>query len=94
VAPEFRLRGVARKLMESLENYSEQRGCYFVDLFVRASNTRAIAMYEKLGYSVYRRVLGYYSGDEDALDMRKALSRDVNKESIIPLPHPVNVKDL
>ena len=26
----------------------------------------AIDMYEKLGYVVYRRVLEYYSGDEDA----------------------------
>jgi len=32
-------------------------------------------MYEKFGYVTYRRVLGYYSGDdpEDAFDMRKAL---------------------
>ena len=29
-------------------------------------------MYEKMGYSIYRRVLGYYSGEEDAFDMRKA----------------------
>jgi N-terminal acetyltransferase B complex catalytic subunit len=41
---------------------------YFVDLFVRQSNAIAIAMYRKFGYSVYRRVLGYYGGDgaEDA----------------------------
>lgn len=43
---------------------------YFVDLFVRISNTAAIKMYEKFGYVVYRRVLKYYSGiggpDEDA----------------------------
>lgn len=30
---------------------------YFVDLFVRCNNHRAIDMYEKLGYSVYRRVV-------------------------------------
>jgi hypothetical protein len=40
---------------------------YFVDLFVRASNRPAITMYEKLGYVVYRRVLKYYSGEEDGL---------------------------
>ena len=39
---------------------------YFVDLFVRKSNNVAISMYEKFGYSIYRRVLGYYSGTEDA----------------------------
>ena len=40
---------------------------YFVDLFVRSSNKLAITMYTKLGYTTYRRVLGYYSGTEDAL---------------------------
>ena len=59
---------------------------YFVDLFVRKSNSVAIGMYEKarrlrcaasrrsaahaaalqFGYSVYRQVIGYYSGEEDA----------------------------
>ncbi|KAF1336525.1 N-acetyltransferase 5, partial [Globisporangium splendens] len=70
---------------------------YFVDLFVRVSNSPAIGMYEKLGYSVYRRVLGYYSNEtdgEDAFDMRKALPRDVDKKSIIPLPHPITPDQL
>ena len=39
---------------------------YFVDLFVRISNVLAIAMYERLGYVVYRQVERYYSGEEDA----------------------------
>lgn len=41
---------------------------YFVDLFVRVSNTVAINMYKNLGYIIYRTVLEYYSGspDEDA----------------------------
>ncbi|KAK1927194.1 putative N-acetyltransferase 5 [Papiliotrema laurentii] len=30
---------------------------WFVDLFVRCNNGRAVDMYEKLGYSVYRRVV-------------------------------------
>jgi N-terminal acetyltransferase B complex catalytic subunit len=92
---------------------------YFVDLFVRISNSVAISMYEKFGYTVYRRVLEYYTGieEEDAfgmlymhsgiscrngsyitpnykIDMRKALPRDVHKQSIIPLKHPIRVEDL
>lgn len=95
VAPEFRRIRLAEKLMHYLEVASEDsyQG-YFVDLFVRASNTVAVNMYTKLGYSVYRRVLGYYSGEEDALDMRKALSRDVEKKSIIPLTRPVNADEV
>ncbi|KAG1701314.1 N-alpha-acetyltransferase 20 [Nymphon striatum] len=90
VAPQYRRLGLAGALMAGLENMSEKKRSYFVDLFVRVSNKVAVDMYQKLGYSVYRRVLEYYSGDpdEDAFDMRKALSRDVNKKSIIPLPHP------
>ena len=36
---------------------------------------------------VYRTVLQYYSGetDEDAYDMRKSLSRDTDKKTMIPL---------
>mmetsp|Transcript_7307 Transcript_7307/g.30267 ORF Transcript_7307/g.30267 Transcript_7307/m.30267 type:complete len:174 (-) Transcript_7307:168-689(-) len=95
VAPEFRRRGLATKLMRSLEATSEDvLDAYFVDLFVRVSNALAIGMYERLGYSVYRRVLGYYSGTEDAYDMRKALRRDAHRASIVPLAHPVHPEDL
>ena len=38
---------------------------YFVDLFVRVSNQVAITMYGKLGYIVYRRIIDYYSGENE-----------------------------
>lgn len=48
-----------------------RKKAYFVDLFVRVSNTVAINMYKNLGYIIYRTVLEYYSGnpDEDAYGM-------------------------
>ncbi|KAJ3364295.1 hypothetical protein AMAG_10155 [Allomyces macrogynus ATCC 38327] len=100
VGPAFRRLGLGKQLMQVLEDVSEKiYNGYFVDLFVRASNAVAISMYEQLGYTTYRRVLEYYSGtrpedSEDALDMRKALPRDVNKESVIPLKHPVRPEDI
>jgi N-terminal acetyltransferase B complex catalytic subunit len=96
VAPEYRRLGLAQTLMHEFETVCLNADTYFVDLFVRASNHLAINMYEQFGYSTYRRVLGYYSGElpEDALDMRKALPRDVHKQSIIPLDHPVRPEDL
>jgi N-terminal acetyltransferase B complex catalytic subunit len=96
VAPEFRRIGVSSQLMALLENVSEQKKTFFVDLFVRVSNKRAVDMYHKLNYIIYRRILGYYSGerDEDAFDMRKALSRDVNKKFLVPIPYPVRPEDL
>jgi N-terminal acetyltransferase B complex catalytic subunit len=96
VAPEYRRLGLAKTLMDYFEKVCIQYDTFFVDLFVRKSNSLAIGMYEKFGYSTYRRVIGYYSGElpEDALDMRKALPRDVEKKSIIPLNHPVRPEDL
>ncbi|XP_055380323.1 N-alpha-acetyltransferase 20 isoform X2 [Condylostylus longicornis] len=96
VSPDYRRLGLAALLMNFLEDVSEKKQAYFVDLFVRVSNAIAINMYRNLGYIVYRTVLEYYSGDpdEDAYDMRKALSRDVEKKSIIPLTHPVRPEDV
>ncbi|OEL17428.1 N-alpha-acetyltransferase 20 [Dichanthelium oligosanthes] len=95
VASEFRRQKLAKKLMNLLEEISDKMDkAYFVDLFVRASNMPAIRMYEKLGYVVYRRVLRYYSGEEDGLDMRKALSQDVEKKSVIPLKRPITPDEL
>jgi N-terminal acetyltransferase B complex catalytic subunit len=65
-----------------------------VDLFVRVSNAVAINMYRKLGYIVYRTVIGYYSGEEDAYDMHKAMPRDKEGKSMVPLPKPVYPNEL
>ena len=61
VAPEYRRLGLSRKFMSWLEKVSDEnyRG-FFVDLYVRCTNAVAISMYERLGYSVYRRVREYY----------------------------------
>ncbi|KZV88280.1 hypothetical protein EXIGLDRAFT_619536, partial [Exidia glandulosa HHB12029] len=82
---------LANKMMSLLEYISDKayRG-YFVDLYVRLDNKIAIDLYERIGYSVYRRVQGYYgslspdsvSQEEDAYDMRKPLSRDVHRRSV------------
>lgn len=99
VAPDCRRLGLARGLMDVLELASEHiYNCYFVDLFVRPSNKMAIKMYENLGYILYRQVIDYYIGDgvmptEYAHDMRKALPRDVDRKSVVPLKKPVNVED-
>ena len=86
VADEFRRVGLAAKLMHFLEDISDDQKCYFVDLFVRVSNKVAVGMYRSLGYIVFRTLKGYYTGppDEDAYDMRKALSRDKEKRSEKP----------
>ncbi|CDS01595.1 hypothetical protein [Sporisorium scitamineum] len=90
VAPEYRRLGLANGLMQLLEDVSSRvYNAYFVDLFVRPSNTTAVSMYEKMDYHVYRTVKEYYYGgggkgskDEDGYDMRKALARDKEERTI------------
>mmetsp|Transcript_7169 Transcript_7169/g.22941 ORF Transcript_7169/g.22941 Transcript_7169/m.22941 type:complete len:189 (-) Transcript_7169:43-609(-) len=92
VAPEYRLLGLGSALMDVLEAVStEIHDAFFVDLFVRSQNKVGISWYEKLGYSVYRRVLKYYVGppEDDGLDMRKAMPRDKEKKSVIPFGRDV-----
>lgn len=90
VAPEARRLGIGKLLTEQLEAAGDAGNAWFVDLFVRKTNYKAIKFYESMGYSIFRVVKEYY-GDhstdptqdsEDAYDMRKPLKRDVKKEHI------------
>lgn len=65
-------------------------------LFSITNPMNVVQFDQKFGYSVYRTVLGYYTGadPEDGYDMRKALPRDVDKKSIIPLKHPITPDQL
>ena len=63
VSPLFRRLGIAEKLMQVLEDVSDRKNAYFVDLFVRPSNALAVSMYKKREYVIYRTILDYYSGD-------------------------------
>ena len=95
VSPEFRKLGVARKLLDYFETVSEDTHfCYFADLYVRVSNDVAIEMYRKRGYEVFRVVTGYYSGEEDAYDMRKPLKRDDGRKSLIGAGKRVRPEEL
>ena len=86
VAPEARRMGIGKILTEQLEVGADTADAWFVDLFVRKSNERAIDFYKELGYSVFRVVKGYYGehatdptqDSEDAYDMRKSMKRDEN----------------
>jgi N-terminal acetyltransferase B complex catalytic subunit len=90
VSPYSRRLGLARVLSSSLESSGDEYNAWFVDLFVRKSNKIAQALYDGMGYSVFRVVKSYYSDDptddqadgEDAYDMRKPLRRDVWKKHV------------
>lgn len=90
VAPEARRLGIGKILTEQLEAAADANEAWFVDLFVRKSNHKAITFYKSMGYSVFRVVKDYY-GDhatdpkahsEDAYDMRRPCKRDTKLQHI------------
>lgn len=50
VKPEYQGQGIATALVRHLEKELESRGCLKVNLQVRASNEKVVALYKKLGY--------------------------------------------
>ena len=72
VHPDFRRRGIAETLVNELVQHLKVRGSHCLTLEVRASNTPAIALYEKLGFTDIGRRKNYYRNPrEDALILRK-----------------------
>ncbi|KAH6845404.1 acyl-CoA N-acyltransferase [Chaetomium sp. MPI-CAGE-AT-0009] len=90
VAPEARRLGIGKLLTEQLEVAADANDAWFVDLFVRVSNHKAITFYKNMGYSVFRVVKDYYGehstdptlSSEDAYDMRKPMKRDVKRQHV------------
>lgn len=65
VAPDLQGGGHGRALMEEAERILRGVGCPKINLQVRATNTKVIAFYEKLGFAA-----------EDLLNMGKRLERE------------------
>ncbi len=72
VAPDYRQKGIAQALVNELIARLQQNQVTCLTLEVRASNTPAISLYEKLGFApVGRRPNYYHNPKEDALILRK-----------------------
>ena len=73
----LRKKGIGNKLMENLISYAQNNEIEFCTLEVRASNTPAIALYEKFGFELVARRKNYYtSPSEDALIYTKFLNAE------------------
>lgn len=99
VEPNSRRQGLARLFMDYLERLTEKDQGYYVDLFVRPSNSNAVSFYRNFGYEVYQTVKGYYSSQrskdcEDAYDMRKSMKRDVAKSTMQPTHQSIEPNQL
>ena len=70
VRQEFRRLGIGTILMNEILRDLKKKGCVFLYLEVRASNTAARVFYERFGFTVSSRRKKYYAcPDEDALLM-------------------------
>lgn len=72
VHPRFRRQGIATRLLNAAFDLARKRGARRALLEVRASNTTAQALYQRLGFRVVGRRRRYYTDPvEDALLMAK-----------------------
>jgi ribosomal-protein-alanine N-acetyltransferase len=60
VAPEYRRRGLGRRIMLHLQIVARQHHCRWVWLEVRPTNRPAIVLYRKLGFRAKQVLKGYY----------------------------------
>ena len=79
VHPDLRGKGLGRRLLNHLLLEAESREAEKIFLEVRPSNWAAIGLYERLGFKVLYRRLGYYTPEgEDALVMVREPPAEIN----------------
>jgi ribosomal protein S18 acetylase RimI-like enzyme len=69
VHPNYRKRGFAQKLIQTLKSHAEQLSCNSVMLEVEFDNMAAIGLYKAAGFTLTRRVRQFYRNGKDALVM-------------------------
>ena len=75
VDPDFRGRGIGRRLVLAAEADARRRGCAGVTLEVREDNAAARALYEQMGYRVDAVLPGYYEDAAPGIRLRKPFAR-------------------
>ena len=79
LAPDHRGKGLGGLLLERAMEVAQSRGVRELYLEVRASNTRAIALYDRFGFEQVGRRRAYYDDPkEDALVMMRSLGGEAS----------------
>ena len=71
IDPDIHGRGLGRLLVTNMLDELAAREVRRVYLEVRADNSRAIALYEKLGFTIVRHLPAYYSAGQHGVSMRR-----------------------
>ena len=78
----LRNRGIAQTLVCRLIDLSARRGCSHIELEVASQNSSALALYERLGFSMVGRRPRYYSKPvDDAILMNLSLAHAATEDS-------------
>ncbi|HEY1808672.1 MAG TPA: GNAT family N-acetyltransferase [Acidobacteriaceae bacterium] len=76
VLPAARRQGIGRALLHAVLGWAAAEGARQVSLEVRASNTAALGLYARFGFSTEGRRRGYYTDpDEDALMLGRKVTQ-------------------
>lgn len=73
VAPRYRRHGLARQMMQSIEQQAVDAGCEATTLHVSVDNADAIAFYESQGYERLHMVRSFYGLGRHSFVYRKTL---------------------
>jgi len=76
IHPDYRRQGFGKKLIQYALNLIMNQGCHEVFLEVRVSNFPAQNLYRSLGFSSIGIRKKYYSDGEDAIIMKKIISKE------------------
>ncbi len=74
VCPEYRRKGVAKKLMETIELHAARSGCHRAVLETAKATEGALAFYRAVGYHVLKGGYGRYADDPDCVCFEKEIS--------------------
>lgn len=72
VKPEFRQKGVGKKLVNSLINNFKKK-VKEISLTMRTKNKIAISFYQNLGFKIIKKIENYYRNNDDAYIMKKEI---------------------
>ncbi|MGQ9551570.1 MAG: GNAT family N-acetyltransferase, partial [Candidatus Bathycorpusculaceae bacterium] len=73
VAPAYRRRRIAQRLLQEIERLFKEKGAKMCRLEVREDNVAALNLYKKLGYEKVERLERYYK-DAHGLYLKKVLT--------------------